>query len=353
MILITMVIYFSSLHNKTQSNKKSMLQSLNINKLHSVKFPDDQHFAESFSIDKNLIYFPLNGGTRNNNGLYQYNMTTNVFQLICPFPRGSVVLGSRLLDSMNWWIGADTANCGLIIINLNTCKILKRIPVFHTVPFLILFRNRIRHYVNDLTIDTSDQNMCYVISNVNYQSRNGILTRVNLQTGAVTVLLDDIISGTGINMIGDDLFISTLSYIIKYNPRTAQRQVMDMNLPTNPFFDNITINFDSSKLHIAIFSYGNKIEEVVLENQACSCCGNYVMSATLGSAYYDITNTDRSMAENKIQFIEYDLQTGLSTVLEFSTTINNFDACVTQIREIMPRTFIAVNWKANKFVILS
>lgn len=340
--------------------KSNLLQ---IDNVQEIKFPCNTFFAESCTIHNNLLYIPLNKSTISSlatinavdtykSGLYVYGIkcsddsqtitypiledmlkeTKPLFQ----FKDKEVIVGSKIRG--NTWVGCNSAG-SLIIYSLDT-KLKKEIT----------FKRG--YYPNDVCFDTDDDNVVYVISNKNYKRLDGVVSKVSLIDGTVTDVIKNIYSGTGINMKGDDLYISTLVKLYIANKYSYKiRPILSFH-EDYPLFDNVTIK--DNVAHFAVYSYQCKSEYSFIKNQCLSFLGTSLMSCCCGVGILDRVNIDRTMHQHKvIKFMTYDCDTRQLVYNEFDRVIPEFDETVTQIEKVGEYSYLCTNWKSSKIVIIN
>jgi hypothetical protein len=308
---------------------------INVKSYKEIKFPNELHFAESFVILKDKIYFPLNISADiddDSNGVYVYDINSKNFNLLFKPENRDVILGSKIYN--NKFIGCVTNLDSIIIYDFET----KEIEYI-----------KVKGCPNDLCI--YDDNI-YVIINMNYRVYNGIVKKININTRKSKTLIKNINTVTGINIIDNNLYIATLINVIKYNIITKKIKRIIKNNKIYPFYDNITIN--NNKLNIAIYNYNQRLYYYYSKYYICLLIINYMVSFFVGIGYYDIINNQRKMDNSKkIKFISYNTINKTYKINKFNININTFDYEITQIEEISENQYLLVNWKANSFVIIN
>ena len=297
-------------------------------KLEEIQFPKPDDFAESCCFQDNKMYIAINN--EQNSTLYEYDLETNKFNIMKLF-KSSVILGICLhKDKL---ILADTRNQSIIYYNIKTHVV----NTFH-----------INAYPNDLCF--GDNNFIYIVSNINYKSKNGIVHRIDIDTGDVSVVLNNLYSGSGINYKNNKLFIATIMNVVCHNIETNETTVLICNKVDYPMYDNITMTDDD--LCISIFDKNKKMEYKVIQNNFIRTIGIFLMSFTLGVAYYNIHNPDRKSNNQKISFIKHNTVLDKTKYITIDQPINGFDSTVTCINDYNGCYYL-VNWKTNYIIKLT
>lgn len=296
--------------------------------LEEIQFPKHDDFAESCCFQDNKMYIAINN--EQNSTLYEYDLETNTFVILRLF-KSSVILGSCLYKDK--LILADTRNQSIIQYDVKT----------H-----IVNKFNINAYPNDLCF--GDNNFIYTVSNINYKSKNGIVHRIDIDTGDVSVVLNNLYSGSGINYKNNKLFIATIMNVVCHNIETNETTELICNKVDYPMYDNITMTDDD--LCISIFDKNKKMEYKVIQNNVIRTIGVFFMSCTLGVAYYNIHNHNRKSNKQKISFIKHNTVLDNTKYITFDQPIKDFDSTVTCVN-YYKGCYYLVNWKTNYMIKLT
>jgi len=296
--------------------------------LEEIKFPKHDDFAESCCFQDNKMYIAVNN--EQNSTLYEYDLETNEFVVLRLF-KSSVILGSCLQKDK--LILADTRNQTIIHYDIKT----------HVVN-----RFCINAYPNDLCF--GDNNYIYTVGNINYKSKNGIVHKINTDTGDISVVLNNLYSGSGINYKNNKLYIATIVNVVCHDDETNETTELICNTVDYPMYDNITMADDD--LCISIFDKDKKLDYKVIQNNFIRTIGIFLMSCTLGVAYYNIHNPNRKSNKQKISFIKHNTVSDNTKYITFDQPINDFDSTVTCVN-YYNGCYYLVNWKTNYMIKLT
>jgi hypothetical protein len=297
-----------------------------------IQFPYTNQYSESFIINNNEIYFPLNGP---NAGWYLYNEEKR-FTLLQPFLNGEIVLGSK--QAQQRLVGAVSNKGSITIYDLNN----------KTVDSIY-----VGGYPNDLCIDEDDPNIVYLITNVNFSIYSCKLYKINLTTKSVVPLLPNgkFIIGTGLNIKNNQIYLSTLTHVYQIDKNTLQTSIISNNDANKPFYDNASI--DGDNINFAIYDYNQNLITKAIEYPYLYGIFQFLMSLTVGVGYLDVTNNNRTMTYNKpVEFFQYNVFSKIGKMLKLDSAFVNFDNCTTQVNRFKDNTFCFVNWKANAFLLV-
>ena len=326
-----------------------------------IKFPNAEHFAESFYNDSanGKIYFPLNVdiSSKIEHGVYEYNYKNlddenlddenNKLKLLFQPLNNDIILGCKI--SNNKFIGCVTNINSIIIYDLGTKKI----------EYI-----KVEGCPNDLCIDKAYPNIIYVVINMDYMGYNGIVKKINIDTKESEILIGNLDSAinkyklysvTGINIINSHIYISTLLNVIRINLSDNKIEICIENNELCPFYDNISLNEkNENELCISIFDYDQQFAYRILINKILNNILQCLFSFFFGVGYYNIYNNNRKMNNSKkIKFINYNVTNKSYKLITLDPNVNDFDYVITQIEKISDNRYLLVNWKANRFIIIS
>jgi hypothetical protein len=329
------------------------MEKISTSNLKLVNFPYSGQYAESFiSLNKNQIYFPLNGPKA---GWYLYDQ--GKFKIVNLFTDSEIVLGSKLVSTNSEMKSNKLINTNNSEIKSN--KLVGAVSNKGTITIYDLDKKTtesiyVGGYPNDLCVDDEDPNIIYVVTNIDFTIYCCKIYRVNLITKDVTsVFLDQkFIIGTGINIKDKQIYLSTLTNIYKIDKNTSSVTVISNKSLTYPFYDNVSIDSDNSNLNIAIYDYDQKLVTKTIEHPYLYGIFMYLISSTTGIGYLDVTHNNIKPNNKQIRFLRYNITNNTGKFLQLDKTLTNFDNYVTQLNRIDENTFCFVNWKANSFLLV-
>lgn len=304
-----------------------------------IPFPSKGDFAESCCFGENgKMYIPINNRRRCT--IYELDVSSGTFKSLTTLR--SVILGSCIRG--NNLILADTLNRCVILFDVSSE------PTQHPPR-----RFPIAGFPNDVCY--ADDNTVYVVSNVNYRSKNGIVHRIDLSTDPnsdidhTTVVMANIYSGCGIQFVDSVLYVATLMNVICYDTQTNTRTEILSNHVDRSLYDNVTV-ISEDELCITIFDNNSATAHRAMRNPCLRTLLIAAMSATIGVAYFDINNIDRRMNNRRISYVKYNKRTKESTYVTFDKRIEAFDNTVTCMCYHNDSCYV-INWKANCLVRLT
>jgi hypothetical protein len=319
-------------------------KTINIDHHQVINFNYEDDFAESFvhqsNCDEENIYIPVNSTTKELPSciVYKYNLLSDeiVGERIKEFPN-KVILGTDMhngifygcVTNSNEILIYDTKHDTTKYVGINGCP-------------------------NDLQIDT-ENNMLYIIANVDYRLYNGELIAYNIKTCELNIIAKDLFSASGINIVNDTIYVATLANVVAINSKTYETKIISSVLKNHSFmFDNIQ-RHGSCSMDVAIYNYEDKFQNYVINHPHLLIIAQYLFSCCFGVGYLNYTNPTftRKMSKTKrIKFINI-THDHKFTSYTINNTIDDFDFEITQLGFIEKlNKYVLVNWKANKFLII-
>jgi hypothetical protein len=301
-----------------------------------IPFPNKGDFAESCCFGENgKMYIPINN--KKTCTIYECDVSSGVhgtFKALTTLR--SVILGSCIRG--NNLILADSLNRCVILFDVGSGAI-RRFPLAAS---LAAFPNDVCY---------GDDNTVYVVSNVNYRSKNGIVHRIDLSTDKTvntSIVMSNIYTGCGIQFVDSILYVATLMNVVCYDTRTKTSTEILTNSVDRPMYDNVSL-LSEDEVCFTIFANNTEVGHRAMLNPCLRTLLLTAMSATLGVAYFNIYNIDRKMNKRRISFMKYNNRTKESTYITFDKRIEAFDNTVTCICS-HNESYYVVNWKANCLV---
>lgn len=308
-------------------------------------FPHPNQFAESFVVDGNTVYVPLNNTVdANSAGLYALDMSTKVFTPIFLFEPNEVVFVAKRTRK---YFVCNVTTTNHILLYDHTDGTRKHYSVIGCP--------------NDLCIDPDDDNVAYVVLNMEFTNKNGLLVRIYLDTGLTEILLGrhkyalnntPMDSFSGITIVDGTIYLCTLLNVISLK-KDAPDVPGSCLVPasafcTHPMFDNISIY--GNKLHCAIFSYSDTLGYWVLTNHRLARALYWVASLFGLLFVAQRTCIDRCMKPTKVHFLTYDRTTQTHEYVIIDRVLTECDKEVTQLTQLDDHHYLLVNYKANCLV---
>ncbi len=292
--------------------------------LQFIEFPKPEYFAESFVIQDETIYFPLNSHI--SNGAF-YSYTKDKFTKLFDFRKGEIILGSKIYNDKLACV------CGnkILICDLLTGENKKYIDLNGIIP-------------NDLCIHDDH---IYCGGNVTTTPDCGVVLQICLTTYKQLVVIEkqELYFVCGINALNNNLYVSSLNAICVFDINSFDKTATFTNNVDCPLYDNITVY--KKELYVAIHQKSRFIYGLI--NNAISkriIYWSLIYSGLVAIA--DELNYWRRLNGNKISYIR--IKNGKATQYILDEA---FDDTTTQIARLDKKTMILVNWKATGFIFLS
>jgi hypothetical protein len=323
------------------------MTTLAIGSTEEYPFPSTNHFAESFTVVGDKVFIPLNNTVEENSaGLYELDLTTTkTFTPVFLFDKGEVCFVAK--RTAKYWV------CNVTTTN----QVLLYDHAFNS-----------RRYVpiagcpNDIVVDLADDNVIYVATNGDFTNKNGLVVRIHLDTGVSDVLLGQhpdaknktpLSSVSGINMVGDCLYVATLLTVVSLNvradPYVCETLISQSTHLTAPQYDNISVN--GNLLHCAIYDYDDRLAYFVFSTNAVAFVVYYTASCLGVIDNPQRGDKNRKMSKTKVHFVTYDCASKRHQYFRFDKVIPGFDKEVTQINRLdADQSHLMVNYKANRLV---
>ena len=326
-----------------------------------IPFPNKGDFAESCCFGQNgQMYIPINN--KKTCTIYEYNVSSGTFKVLTTLR--SVILGSCIHG--NNLILADSLNRCVILFDVGSGTI-RRFPTVASVASAASSTAASSTAASSTAASSTaasstaassafpndvcygDNNTVYVVSNVNYRSKNGIVHRIDLSTGQTSVVMANIYTGCGIQFVDSILYVATLMNVICYNTQTNTSTEILANSVDRPMYDNVSL-LSKDEVCFTIFANNTEMGHRTMLNPCLRTLLLTAMSATIGVAYFNIYNKDRKMNKRRISFVKYNTRTRESSYITFDKRIDAFDNTVTCICSHNESSYVVINWKANFLV---
>ena len=283
--------------------------------------PEYEYFAESFVIQDEIIYFPLN--SRISNGAF-YSFTKNKFTKMFDFQKGEIILGSKIYDDKLVCV------CGnkILICDLMTGENKVYIDIRGIIP-------------NDLCIH---DNHIYCGGSVTTNHDCGVVVKICLKTYKQSVVIEkqELYFVCGINALDNKLYVSSLNAICVFDINSFDKLEIFTNNIDCPLYDNITVC--KKELFVAIhqksYFYYTLLNNPIYRQIVY---WSLIYSGLINVA--DEMNYWRRLNGNKISYIR--IKNGKATQFILD---EEFDDTTTQIARLDKKTMILVNWKATGFL---
>jgi hypothetical protein len=291
--------------------------------------PEYEYFAESFVIQDETIYFPLNSLV-SNGAFYAY--TRNKFNKLFDFKKGEIILGSKIYNDNLVCVCAHQ----ILICDLLTGENKYYIDLGRIIP-------------NDLCIIDND---IYCGGNVTTNPDCGVVLRIckpflkeNSRRCKQRIVVEKLDFVCGINTLNNKLYVSSLNAIAAFDLQTFAKLETFTNNIDCPLYDNITVY--KKELYVAIHQKSPLIYSL-LDNPISNPIIYWSLVYSGLFTIADGLNYWRRLNGNKISYIR--IKNGKATKYILDEA---FDDTTTQIARLDKKTMILVNWKATGFIFLS
>lgn len=323
-----------------------------------IPFPSEFHFAESFDVEGDYIYFPLNHIPERTSsypsGLYRCSLSQLLqksisFELVFAFQEIHLLFGSKFKSGI--FLSCDSLNEDLVILDTRTNN-LKKIKLPSGCP-------------NDVVFDNQDSTIAYVVLAGRFKAYNGILLRVNIETDEQTILFGDftgalfqkkLYNPTGVNIVGDYIYVATLLNVLvipKENPSMHHTVIDGTKAGNYPLYDNISVSPSddtATSLIVAIYDTNQRTIYDSFSNSFLLHIIMVSMSCIFGTtAILDKENFDfgRPPTKTPITFVKMNLNSDHYEAITVNQILPEFDQEFTHIVQLTEKVYIGVNFKAN------
>jgi outer membrane protein assembly factor BamB len=305
-------------------------KEIKIKKAKFIPFPCPEYefFAESFVVQDDILYFPLNS-IKHNGALYSYNKKK--YKKLFDFRKDDFVFGSKIYNK-EIFVCALTKTETVMICDLKNGDNRRDIHIGVMPNDLCIYKNTI---------------LCG--ANVTTNMDCGIIISINIDTQEQTTIIKEqnLNVVCGINVHDGKIFVASFNKISVFDADNYLLQSTVTNNVDCPLYDNITIR--NNTLYIATFMQAKLLYNII-DNKQISAIIYKLLVATGLAKIPNQTNLSRQMNETKVSFVK--LKNNVPAYCAFDKLIHGFDGCTTEMIRINNHTFSFVNYKADGFLLV-